>query len=210
MSENVNHAVEAFFEADEGTVAGQRNDLAGNNRAGRVTFDGGVPGVDVGLAAAEGDLAGFGVDLDDAALQDVADLHVILGAGVTLPRDLTARDQAINTFKVDEDAELDDALDVDFDDLTGRKLLHDAVAELFAGVLEHLAAGDDDAALFGDVFDDQTLDLAADPFLEVVDAAQIDLRSGQESGGADIDDQAALDGAGDLALEGGSGCRGLP
>ena len=74
--------------------------------------------------------------------------------------------------------------------------------QLFALLLDQLAAGDDDvAALFVDL-EDHRVDVAADPVADFAGAADVDLRGGQEDRHADVDQQAALDLLGDLAGDG--------
>ena len=71
--------------------------------------------------------------------------------------------------------------------------------ELFALLLDQLAAGDDDvAALFVDLEDDR-VDRAADPVADFAGPADVHLASGKEDRHADVDEQAALDLLGDLA-----------
>ena len=72
---------------------------------------------------------------------------------------------------------------------------------VLAGDLDQLAAADDDVAPALVDLEDHALDLLIDVIGDVGRAADVDLAGRQEDVDADIDQQAALDLAGDLALD---------
>src|SRR5438067_678793 len=69
---DVEEAVDAFFDLDEGAVVGDVADLAGDERSGRVFFGDALPGVFLDLLHAEGDLLLLFVDLQDFDLDLLA------------------------------------------------------------------------------------------------------------------------------------------
>ncbi len=72
---------------------------------------------------------------------------------------------------------------------------------LFAGDLDELTARDDDVAPALVDLEDHALDLLIDIVGDVAGPADVDLAGGQEDVDADVDEQAALDLARDLALD---------
>jgi hypothetical protein len=69
----------------------------------------------------------------------------------------------------------------------------EGAAHLGLGLLEPLAAGQDDVVAVLVQLDDLRLELLADVRLEVADAAHLDERGGQEAAQADVEDETALD-----------------
>ena len=109
--------------------------------------------------------------------------------------------QAVDAAQVDEGAEVGDVLDGALADLADGDLREELLLLLFAGDLDQLAAADDDVAPALVDLEDHALDLLIDIIGDVGGAADVDLAGGQEDVDADIDQQAALDLAGDSALD---------
>ena len=83
-----------------------------------------------------------------------------------------------------------------------REAVERLALQLFALLLDHLAAGDDDVApLFVDLENDR-VDRAADPIGNFAGPADIHLAGGEEDRHADVHQQAALDLLGDFAGDG--------
>ena len=80
-------------------------------------------------------------------------------------------------------------------------LLEQLLLLLLARDLDQLAAADDDVAPALVDLEDHALDVLIDVVGDVGRAADVDLAGGQEDVDADVDQQAALDLAGDLALD---------
>ena len=83
----------------------------------------------------------------------------------------------------------------------GCRRLEDLLADLLALVLEDGAAGEDDVVAAAVELDHLALDRLAGELLEVVDAADVDERGGQEAADPEVEDQAALDDLDDGALD---------
>ena len=103
--------------------------------------------------------------------------------------------------EVDEGAEVDDVGDLALDDLAGLQAVEDLLADLLALLLEHGAAREHDVVAGAVELDDLALDRLADELVEVVDAADVDQRGGQEAAHPEVEDQAALDDLDDAALD---------
>ena len=84
----------------------------------------------------------------------------------------------------------------------------DLLADLLALLLEDGAAREDDVVARAVELDDLALDRLAEELVEVLDAADVDQRGGQEAAHAEVDDQAALDDLDDGALDGLAGLGG--
>ena len=111
-------------------------------------------------------------------------------------------DQAVDAVEVDERAEVDDVRD--------RRPprprpccepVEDLLAGLLALLLEHRAAREHDVVAAAVELDHLALDLLAEVLVEVLHAADVDQRRGQEAAHAEVDDQAALDDLDHVALD---------
>ena len=111
-------------------------------------------------------------------------------------------DQAVDAVEVDERAEVDDVRDRALHDLAGLEPVEDLLADLLALLLEHRAAAEDDVVARAVELDDLALDGLAQELVEVLDAADVDQRRGQEAAHAEVDDQAALDDLDHAAVDG--------
>ena len=109
------------------------------------------------------------------------------------PGELGDVDQAVDPLEVDEGAEVDDVGDLALDDLAGLEAAEDLLADLLALLLEDGAAREDDVVAAAVELDHLALELLAHELVEVVDAADVDQRGGQEAAHAEVEDQAALD-----------------
>ena len=110
-------------------------------------------------------------------------------------------DQAVDALEVDEGAEVDDVGDLALDDLAGLEAVEDLLADLLALFLEHRAAREDDVVAAAVELDHLALERLAHELVEVVDAADVDQRGGQEAAHPEVEDQAALDDLDDAALD---------
>src|SRR4051794_34667229 len=102
-------------------------------------------------------------------------------------------DQAVDAVEVDESAEVDDVRDRALHDLAGLEAIEDLLAHLLALLLEDRAAREHDVVARAVQLDHLALDLLTEEVVEVLHAADVDERRGQEAAHAEVDDQAALD-----------------
>src|ERR1700712_2349092 len=109
------------------------------------------------------------------------------------PGELGDVDQAVDPVEVDEGAEVDDVGDLAFDHLAGLEAAEDLLADLFALLLQHRAAREDDVVAGAVQLDDFALERLPHELVEVMDAADVDQRGGQEAAHPEVEDQAALD-----------------
>ena len=110
------------------------------------------------------------------------------------PRHVGDVQQAVDTAQIDERAEVGDVLDDAFAHLILLQLLHQLLALACALGLEDHAARDDDVAAALVELDDLELVLLPEQLVDVRNAAQRDLRPGEERVHAhEVDDHAALD-----------------
>ena len=102
-------------------------------------------------------------------------------------------DQAVHPLEVDERAEVDDVGDRALDDVAGVEPVEDRLAHLLALVLEDGAAREDDVVPRAVELDHLAAELLAEELVEVLHAADVDERRGEEAADAEVEDQAALD-----------------
>jgi hypothetical protein len=117
------------------------------------------------------------------------------------PGELRDVDQAVDAVEVDERAEVDDVGDLALDLDAGREPVEDLLTRLLALLLEHGAARQDDVVAAAVELDHLAQQRLVAVLLEILDAADVDQRRGQEAAHAEVDDQAALDDLDDLALD---------
>ena len=155
------------------------------------------PGAGGLLLEAQGDLLAVLVDVQDHHLDLVVDLEHVAGVVDPAPAHVGDVQQAVDAAQVDERAEVGDVLDRPLADLADGDLLEQLLLLVFAGDLDQLAAADDDVPPALVDLEDHALDLLIDVIGDVGRAADVDLAGGQEDVDADIDQQPALDLAGD-------------
>ena len=117
------------------------------------------------------------------------------------PGELGDVDQPVDAVEVDERAEVDDVGNLALDDLTGLEIAEDLLADLLALLLEDGAAREDDVVARAVELDHLALERLALELIEVVDAADVDQRRGQEAADAEVEDESALDDLDDAALD---------
>src|SRR6201999_1185227 len=110
-------------------------------------------------------------------------------------------DEAVDPIEIDEGAEVDDVGDLSFDDLARLEAAQDLLADLLALFLEDRAAGEDDVVAAAVELDDFAFERLAHELVEVVDAADVDQRGGQEAAHPEVEDEAALDHLDDAAFD---------
>ena len=135
-------------------------------------------------------------------------------AGIVLPQVLgvfttmmlisfftTIPDDLIDAAKIDECAEVDDGRDDAFANLALLELREEGLANLGLGLLEVLTTGQNHIVAVLVELEHLGLDLLADVRREIAHAAHLDKGGRKEAAQADVDDQAALDGLDDGALD---------
>jgi len=160
-----------------------------------------LPGAGTLLLQAQRDLLAVLVDVQDHDLDLVVDLDHVAGVVDPPPAHVGDVQQAVDAAEVDERAEVGDVLDRSLADLPRGDLLEQLLLLLLAGDLDELAAADDDVAPALVDLEDHALDVVVDVVGDVGGASDVDLAGGEEDVDADVDEQAALDLAGDPPLD---------
>ena len=106
-------------------------------------------------------------------------------------------EQAVDAAEVDERAEVGDVLDDALTDLARSDLGEQLLFQRLPAILDQLATADDDVAALLVDLEDRAFDRAVDVIADVRRPADVDLARGQKDVDADVDEQAALDLAGD-------------
>src|SRR5262249_52701030 len=108
-------------------------------------------------------------------------------------RELGDVNEAVHAVEVDEGAEVDDVGDRPLDDVARIEAVEDPLPLLLALFLEHGAARKDDVVARAIELDHLALELLAEKLVEVLHAADVDKRRGQEAAHAEVEDEATLD-----------------
>ena len=106
---DVDEALEALADADEGAEVDDLGDRAVDDVADLEVGHRGVPRVRLQAADGEADAAALVVDVDDLGLDLFADVVAGLGVVDLVPGELALVDEAVDAAEVDEDAEGCDA-----------------------------------------------------------------------------------------------------
>ena len=208
---DVDQAFDRALQADEGAERRELRDLAGDDLPFAVAGDDLFPALGLGAADAEGDLLRLVVHLQDVDRHFVADLEqLVRRLRRALPGQLGEVDEAVGAADVDEDAEVADAGDAAGADVAFVQLEEQAFLLGGALLLDGGALREDGAVAAAVELDDLEGDVLADPLgeraLGVLRGAA--LRAGDDLGqrdegvdAFDVDEQAALVAAGDVAFE---------
>ena len=196
---DVDQPLDARLELDEGAVAHHVDDLAGDPGADGVLLGDLFPGVGRQLLQAQGDLAPFLVDVEDHDLDLVVDPEPLAGVLEPLPAHVGDVQEAVDAAEVDERAEVGEVLDRAGPDLADGDLGHELLAEGDALGLDQAATREDDVPPVLVDREDDAADLAVEVIGDVRRPSDVDLAGGKEGVDADVDQQPALDLAGDLA-----------
>ena len=198
---DVNQALDAGEDFDEGAEGDDLGHRSLEHVTGTVGADHPLPGVLLSLLQAEGDALAVAVDVEHFDPHRVADRDDFGGMVDVAPGKLGDVDQAVDPVEVDEGAEVDDVGDLAFDHLAGLEPAEDLLADLLALLLEDGAAREDDVVARAVELDDFALQRLAHELVEVVDAADVDQRGGQEAAHPEVEDQATLDDLDDAAFD---------
>src|SRR5262249_9899378 len=143
---DVDQALDARLQLDEGAVDHDADDLAGVPAADRVLLGHAGPRAGGHLFQTQGDFAPLPVHRDDEHFQRLIDLDHLAGVSDPAPAHVGDVQQAVHAAEIDEGAELGDVLDDAAADLAGLDFGEQLLAQLLALVLEQLPAADDDVA----------------------------------------------------------------
>src|SRR5262249_34823258 len=141
---NMNQALDAGQDLDEGAEGDNLGHLASEDVAGPVRTDHTLPGVLLGLLEAKRDALAIAIDVEDFDPHGVADRDHLGGMVDVAPGKLGDVDQAVDAIEIDEGAEVDDVGNLALHDLAGLQTAEDLLADLLALFLEHGAPREDD------------------------------------------------------------------
>src|SRR5689334_441417 len=177
---DVDEALDALLELDEGAVVLERDDLAADDRAGHVLLGGAAPRILGDLLEAQRDALGVGVELQHLHAHVVADLEQLARVVDPAPAHVGDVQEAVDTAEVDERTVLGEVLDDTLDDLAFLQALERRLLEGRALLLEQHATRQHDVAALLVELDDLELEVLAKERVEVANRAQVYLRTGEE------------------------------
>src|SRR4051812_12919102 len=143
---DVDEALDARLELDEGAIFGDVGDPAAERAADRIFGGRTLPRIRLELLHAERNALSLAVDADDLHLHRVADVEDLGRVIDALVRNVGDVKQAVDAPQIDEGAVIGDVLDHTLDHLTLGQRLDEPAALLGAGFLEDGAARHDDIA----------------------------------------------------------------
>ena len=163
-------------------------------RADRILLGDILPRIALELLESERDALAIPIDVENLDLELLTDVHHLgrmLNAAVRHVGDV---EQSVDATEIDECAEVGDVLDHAFADLILLQLLHQLLALARSLLLEDDAARDDDVAAALIELDDLEVEGLTEQLVDVRNATERDLRSGEECiDSHQINDDAALD-----------------
>ena len=160
-----------------------------------------VPRVALELLEAERHALLLLVDVEHLDGDFLARLEHLARVVEAAPRHVRDVQQAVDAGQVDERAEIGQVLDRAGDDVADVDALQERLALGVALGLDEFAAREDDVLAVVVDLDDLEIVGVADELVEVLRRGDVDLAAGQERLDADVDHEAALDDALDLALD---------
>ena len=143
---DVDEALDARLELDEGTIFGDVGHAAGELALDRVFGRRALPRIALELLHAEADALRLAVDADDLHLDRVTDVDDLARVVDALVAHVGDMEQAVDAAEIDEGAVIGDVLDDTLDHLALGEALDQAGALLGAGLFEDRAARHDDVA----------------------------------------------------------------
>src|SRR5215471_9077450 len=199
---DVDEPLDARLELDERAVVRDVGHAALEAGADRELGFDALPRIGLQLLHAERDAVGLVVDLDDLDLHLLADVEHLGRVIDAPPCDVGDVQQAVDAAEIDEGAVVGDVLHHAIDDLALLEVLHQLLALLGAGLLEHGAAGDDDVAAAAIHLQDLERLRHVHERRDVADRPDVDLAARQERDRAiEVHREAALDLVEDDALD---------
>ena len=191
---DVNEALDALLQLDEGSVVRDRHDLPTNPGTDRVLLVDVGPRVRQKLLEAQRDTLAVPIDVQDLYVEIRADIHDLGGMSHPPPRHVGDVEQAVESAQIDKRAEVGDVLDDSFPDLPDQELLDQSLALSLTLSLEDDAARDHDVPPTLVELDDLELERLSEKVVDVWHTAQRDLRARQERVDThDVHRDAALD-----------------
>src|SRR5260221_1033186 len=191
---DVDQALDARLQFDEGAVVGDVGDAAGEAHIERILRFDALPGIVQQLLHAERDAVGLVVDLDDLDLHGLADGQDLGRVIDAAPGDVGDVQEAVDAAEIDERTVIGDVLDHAVDDLALFEVLHQLLALFGAGLFQNRAARHHDVAAAAIHLEDLERLRIVHQRRDVANRADIDLRARQERHRAiEIDGEAALD-----------------
>src|SRR5262249_37627839 len=173
---------------DEGSERDHLGDAALDDVVDRVAVEHLLPRIGLRLLETERDALAVAVDVEHLDLDLLADLEHLRRVVDVAPRQLGDVDQAVHAVQVDEGAEVDDVRDHAGDDVARVERVEDRLPHLLALVLEDGAAREHDVVPRAVELDHLAAELRAEELVQILDAADVDERRGQEAAHAEIQD----------------------
>jgi hypothetical protein len=199
---DVDEALDAFLDFHEAAVVSDIRDLAEQARVRRVAARDVLPRVRAELLDAERHALALAVELQDAHVDLVADLHDLGRVLDALPRHVGDVQEAVNAAEVDERAVVGQVLDRALDDVAFLQVVQQLRALGAVFLFDDRATRDHDVVAALVEFDDLELELLALEVARVAHRAHVHKRSGQERADVvELHGKPALDAAVDHALD---------
>src|ERR1017187_9604481 len=196
---DVDEAFDAGFEFDESAVIGNADDTADDTRGTGVALVDAFPGVGNELLQSERDAFLFFVELEDLDGDFVTGVDHF-GRMVHAPvRHVADMQKAIDAAQIDKGAVFGEVFDNSDDDPTlFENLKGSALANELFFFDRHFSRNDDVTAAAVEL-DDLDRYILSEESIQIVNGADIDLRTGHEGGNADIHGESTFDAASDAA-----------
>ena len=199
---DVDQALDAGLELDEGAVIGDVGDAAAELGVDRVLDLDALPGIGFELLHAQADALGLEIEADHLDAHGLADVDRLGGVVDAAPGHVGDVQQAVDAAEIDEGAVIGDVLDHALEHLAFLEVGDQFLARLGPGLLQHGAPRDHDVAPVAVHLEDLEGLRRAHQGRDVAHRPDVDLAARQKGHGAGkIDGKAALDAAEDDAAD---------
>src|SRR5437762_3424756 len=205
---DVDQALDAPLDLDEGAVLGEAHDLAADARVDRQALGDRRPRIGHDLLHAERDALALRVVLEDDHLHALADVDDLGGMRDPAPRHVGHVEEPVDAAEIDERAVVRDVLDRTLEDDALLQHLERLGLERRALALEDRSPGHHHVPARAVELEDGEAPALADVAIEVARRPEVGVRAGEERGHADVHLEPALHLADDrpfdraVALEG--------
>src|SRR5437016_3273768 len=189
---DVDQALDAPLDLDEGAVLGEAHDLAADARVDRQALGDRRPRIGHDLLHAERDALALRVVLEDDHLHALADVDDLGGMRDPAPRHVGHVEEPVDAAEIDEGAVVGDVLDRALEDDALLQHLERLGLERRALALEDRSPGHHHVPARAVELEDGEAPALADVAIEVARRPDVGVRAGEERGHADVHLEHAL------------------
>ena len=197
---DVDKTLNAITKVNEGTKGDELRNGALNNSVNGELGNENAPWILSGLLETKGDALTVQVNVQDLDLNFLTNLNDLRRVIDVVPRKLGDVNQTIDATKVNEGTKLNDGRNGTLELHANLKLAKDVLTLCLTCLFKNHTARKNDVIAIAIHLDNASLNTGTHKGAEILHAAKVNKRCGQEAAKTDVKNQAALDNLDDLAL----------